>query len=88
MKLTIITLAGVGLIATWFLSEISDNSTSTLYRNSVTSNGGTMRIHVATFDANDGYTYNQENCELVRELLQSQNGVRTSFWCERGRFKK
>jgi hypothetical protein len=47
-----------------------------------------MRLHVATFDAKDGEKYNQENCEIARELFQKQDGVITKFWCEKGVFKK
>jgi len=43
---------------------------------------------VATFDAADGESYNKENCEEARELFQSQDGVKTKFWCEKGRYKK
>jgi hypothetical protein len=48
-----------------------------------------MRIHVATFDADDnaGGTYNQENCGVARALFQSQEGVTVNYWCEKGRYK-
>ena len=58
----------------------------TLYRNSVTDEN--MRIHVSTFDAADGEAYNRENCELAQLLFKAQPGVKTKFWCEKGRFKK
>lgn len=58
----------------------------TLYRDSVVDR--TMRIHVATFDATDGASYNRENCAQARDLFQSQPGVNTKFWCEPGRYKK
>jgi hypothetical protein len=47
-----------------------------------------MRLHVATFDAKDGEKYNQENCEIARELFQKEDGVITKFWCEKGVFRK
>ena len=58
----------------------------TLYRNSVTDE--TMRIHVATFDAAEKENYNRGNCEQAQVLFQNQSGVKTKFWCEKGRFKK
>lgn len=58
----------------------------TLYRNSVSF--ADMRIHVATFDAEDGEQYNKENCNLARELFVKQPGVIVKYWCERGRFRK
>ena len=58
----------------------------TLYRNSVIDEK--MRIHVATFDVADGNDYNNENCALAQKLFQNQPGIRTRFWCEKGRFKK
>ncbi len=60
----------------------------TLYRGSATTGGKTWRIHVATFDAVDGATYNRGNCEIARTLFQAQPGVTVEFWCERGYFSK
>jgi hypothetical protein len=59
--------------------------TYTLYRNSVLD--AKMRLHIATFDATDGASYNRENCDQARELFQGQAGVKTKFWCEPGRFQ-
>jgi hypothetical protein len=64
----------------------SDSETSVLYRNSVTE--ANVRIHVATFDAAEGEAYNRGNCEQAQTLFQSQPGVKTKFWCEKGRFRK
>lgn len=58
----------------------------TLYRSS--SGDATMRIHLATFDANEAEAYNRENCDVAAGLFQGQEGVKTKFWCEKGRFKK
>lgn len=58
----------------------------TLYRNSVTDEN--MRIHVASFNASDGESYNRGNCEQAQLLFQAQPGVKTKFWCEKGVFKK
>lgn len=57
----------------------------TLYRNSIVT--PSMRLHVATFDASDGASYNRENCEQARALFTNQAGVKTRFWCEPGRFQ-
>lgn len=64
----------------------SDGSVYTLYRSSVLDAGA--RLHVATFDSNDGEAYNRENCEAFRLLAQSQDGVTTHFWCEAGRVRR
>lgn len=63
-----------------------DGQTVALYRNSITDEN--MRLHVATFDATDGEAYNRGNCEQAQQLFQAQQGVKTKFWCEKGRFKK
>lgn len=65
---------------------ISEKNIYTLYRNSVMN--PSMRIHVATFDSNDGEKYNKENCELARSLFQAQPGVTVKFWCEKGRYSE
>ena len=67
-------------------SGASDSQTFSLYRNSVIDEN--MRIHVATFDASDGEAYNRGNCEQAQALFQAQLGVKTKFWCEKGRFRK
>ena len=54
----------------------------TLYRSSPLTEG--MRIHIATFDTNEGLEYNRDNCELARKLFQQQPGVLARFWCEKG----
>ena len=80
----IVSLIGFGWM---FISGCSnDDASYTLYRNSVTDES--MRAHVATFDASDGHNYNMRNCQIAQELFQQQPGVKTKFWCEKGRFKK
>ena len=64
----------------------SDGQVFTLYRNSVTDKN--MRIHVATFDASEKEEYNRGNCEQAQLLFQNQPGLKTKFWCEKGRFKE
>lgn len=63
-----------------------DGKFYTLYRDSVT--GAGWRIHVATFDASDGEDYNRQNCDIARELFQSQQGVQAKYWCEKGRYRR
>lgn len=58
----------------------------TLYRNSVTN--PSMRIHVATFDAQEAAVYNLGNAEQARSLFQAQPGVAVKFWWEKGRYSK
>ena len=81
--------------ATIFLASCSpfpaNESVFTLYRNSMLDDptlNKSSRIHIATFDADDGRDYNQGNCEIARQLFQSQIGVTTRFWCEMGRYRK
>lgn len=64
----------------------SEGNVFSLYRNSVTNEN--MRLHVATFDSSDGEAYNRGNCEQAQALFQAQPGVKTKFWCEKGRFKE
>ncbi len=58
----------------------------TLYRNSAVN--GTLRMHVATFDAADGKAYSLANCDHAADLFEGQPGVKTRFWCEPGRFRQ
>lgn len=66
----------------------SGDDAFTLYRSSALRDGQTWRLHVATFDARDGKDYNQDNCEVARELFQKQPDVTVHYWCEKGYFKK
>lgn len=59
--------------------------TYTLYRSSMVA--GVSRIHIATFDSNDGEEYNRENCQSTADLFQAQPGVKVRYWCEKGRFR-
>jgi hypothetical protein len=65
--------------------DSSDNY-YTLYRNSVTDEN--MRVQIATFGTPDGHDYNMTNCQIAAELFKKQDGVKTKFWCEKGKFKK
>lgn len=62
----------------------AQGGTFTLYRSSALDQ--LARVHVGTFDAADGTDYNRENCELARQLFQSQPGARVRFWCEKGTY--
>ena len=75
-----IMVAGVALLG------CSDAAVYTLYRNSVAIENA--KLHVATFDAAADEQYNSENCQAARDLFQQQPGVRTKFWCEKGRFRQ
>lgn len=71
----------------------SGADTYTLVRNGASDDhpraeGPPLRIHVATFDASEGASYNAENCEVARRLFQGQPGVTARFQCEKGGFRK
>lgn len=68
---------------------IPQNDVATLYRSSVVIKNA--RFHIATFDAvqvKNSFDYNWENCQLAAGLFQSQQGVKTRFWCEKGFYEK
>lgn len=82
-------LAGLFAVSAAFALGDAANATPisetyTLYRNSLLD--ANMRLHVATFDAAEGGPYNRENCDQARVLFQAQPDVKTTFWCEQGRF--
>jgi len=65
----------------------------TLYRNSPTDRS--MRLHVATFDSDEGYDdpeYNLENCQHAAQLFTEQPpmdwGKSLVWWCEQGRYRE
>ncbi len=64
----------------------------TLYRSSASVNGDHKRIHVATFDAEQGdnktENYNKENCKIAGDLFEDKPGVVVKYWCEPGYFRK
>ncbi len=86
VKLLFVVFALAAFIVGCSGSGASENQSFVLYRNSVTDEN--MRIHVASFDAAEGEQYNRGNCEQAQLLFQNQPGVKTKFWCEKGRFKK
>ncbi|MEO8654192.1 MAG: hypothetical protein ABI409_08715 [Ramlibacter sp.] len=58
----------------------------TLYRSSPADDA--MRIHVASFDADESASYNDENCRLAAEHFRKQAKLNVRYWCEKGPFKK
>jgi hypothetical protein len=68
------------------VAKAGNDDIYTLYRNSPIDPN--LRIHVATFDAEDGEAYNHENCEVARKLFVGQRGVTALYWCEKGRYRK
>jgi len=66
----------------------------TLYRSSPLSPG--LRVHWATFDADESAEYNIRNCTMAARLLNANiralNGEAydpaLGFWCEPGRFSE
>ena len=51
-----------------------------MYRNSPTD--VKMRLLIASFNADESGEYNHANCEIARELFESQPGVTVNYWCE------
>jgi len=66
--------------------RVSKDKVYTLYRDSVLDRS--LRIHVATFDADERQAYNKENCEVARDLFESQPGVTITYWCEKGYYRE
>lgn len=75
--------------SSWYISfclmlfgqvAIAEEGTFILMRNSLLDSS--MRIHIASFDTDEGSDYNSENCWLAADLFQNQPGVLTRFWCE------
>ena len=69
-------------------TKVGEKSVYTLYQGIPTLDGGTMRIHVASFDAADGAEWNRKNCETVASLYKPVEVARVSHWCEPGWFKR
>lgn len=63
----------------------------TLYRNAPVDL--TMRVHWATFDADEPGNYNLGNCQMASDLLNKNlrekmgDGTRLRFWCELGPYR-
>ncbi len=74
------------ILISLFLQACSQSDSYTLYRNSIADEF--ERIHVASFNAKEDEKYNQENCDIAKDLFQKQDGIKTKFWCEKGVFRK
>lgn len=75
------------VLAPLLLVACGNSEPYTLYRGSPIIENA--RIHIATFDANDGdKAYNMGNCQIGQELFQNQPGVTVKYWCEKGKFKE
>lgn len=85
MSRLVIVLAAM-LVSEGAAALASDDNAATLYRSSVALENA--RLHIATFDAADGFDYNWGNCQIAAELFQQQAGVKVRYWCERGRYRK
>ena len=83
MKMKAFVLA-IGIVSTLLLAscEYEGREVYSLYRGSVF---GDLRIHMATFDADEGDNYNFNNCQIAADLFQKQPGVIVPYWCEKGR---
>ena len=73
------------------LAGCGNENIYTLYRSAV--GFPELRIHVATFDADDSKdpqfkTYNQDNCQIASQLFQAQPNMTVRYWCEKGGYKK
>ena len=49
----------------------------TVYRSSAAIEN--MRFHVASFDADEGFDYNWENCWIAAKLFEGQLGVTVKY---------
>jgi hypothetical protein len=98
MMKKLITALSLGLISS---CAIAAGTEYTLYRTgidlSTKVHDEILRIHVATFDADQDAKYNLANCELAQELFNANqphyrgsiySTIKIKYWCEKGRFKK
>jgi len=92
-------LASAGTQASGF--EVETSTEYTLYRTGIdlisNAHDETLRIHVATFDANQGSKYNHANCDFAQEYFNANqphylgsiySTIKIKYWCEKGRFRK
>ena len=90
LRLTLPLLAVLVLLTVVLYPRLFGAQVYTLYRNSITDATGhsAVRIHIATFDANETGPYNQENCEVASQLFKQQAGARVNYWCEQGHYTR
>lgn len=82
LLLIVIIIISLCAVVIYFFS-IRKQNTYVLYRNS--SAFGDMQIHIASFNAKEPGEYNRENCEIARDLFQSQPGVKAKYWCDKAK---
>lgn len=86
-------IAGALMVSGCSLGPSTDESSSTLYRNSPLDYG--MRVHFATFDTGDTEDFNLQNCAMTAGILNynmdsaskaegTLRDPRLGFWCEPG----
>jgi hypothetical protein len=70
--------------------RLEESKVYTLYRSG--SVDETMRLHVATFDADDGSnseSYNRNNCDTIKTLRgEVSEAFKNKYWCEKGYYKE
>lgn len=62
------------------------SETYTLYRSS--GQDLSMRLHVATFDADERDSYNRDMCARVRDFFTERPFMDSKYWCELGRYRE
>ena len=70
-------------------AKVGDDSVFTLYRNNHIN--PYIRVHVGTFDSENGSRYNSFHCKKVVEFFNNDAKKRASkeqHWCEKGYFKE
>jgi len=78
-------LAAVVLLAV-SVSCSNSSESYTLYRDSGLDPA--LRVHLATFDAKDGRSYNETNCTMMADLYNEKYSDTNKAWCEQGTYKK
>tara|TARA_R110000772_G_scaffold18400_6_gene51399 strand:- start:9619 stop:9987 length:369 start_codon:yes stop_codon:yes gene_type:complete len=93
---TVIFMVIAGLAIWWWFFAKDEENIATLYRNSEIDHS--MRIHVATFDAEESdKKYNINNCEMSARLRnanivalinssEKSHSQDVGFWCEIGSY--
>jgi len=79
--------SAIGFLLAALAVTVAADGTSvyTLYRDS--SDGPRDRVHVATFDANYGASYNMGTCQEAAQIFADLSAHKAVFWCERGRYR-
>lgn len=83
MKLFVGVIIGFSLAFLVF-KYLAYQNTYNLYRNSPVISES--EVLIASFNAKERAEYNRDNCEIARDLFQSQQGIVTRFWCNKASF--